>query len=73
MIVLEHDHAREVVPVRVHPADEHPVLLDEPEPRRRLARARHDPREPTRPRLVLDALRSGSARARCLYEAHTVS
>ena len=29
MIILEHDHAREIMPVRVDPTHKHPVLLDE--------------------------------------------
>ena len=57
MVVLEHDHARQIVPVRVDPADEHPVLLDEPEARRRLARAGDDALVAVCAREVLDALR----------------
>lgn len=34
MIVLEHHHRRQVVPVRVDPADEHAILFDEAEPGR---------------------------------------
>ena len=32
MIILEHDHARQVVSVGVDPSDQHPILLDQPEP-----------------------------------------
>lgn len=59
MVVLEHDHAREVVAVGVDPADEHPVLFDEAEARRRLARARDNALVPIRAREVLDLLRPG--------------
>lgn len=55
VVVLEHDHAREVVPVRVDPAHKHRVLLDEAEPGRRLARAHDDAAVPEAPREVLDA------------------
>ncbi len=64
MVVLEHDHAREVVPVGVDPADEHPVLLDETEARRRLARARDDALVAVRAREVLDLLGPGSRACR---------
>ena len=57
VIILEHDHAREVVPVRVDPADEHRVLLHEPEAGRRLARARNDAAVPARAREVFHAAR----------------
>ena len=40
MVVLEHDHVREVHPMRVRAADEQRVLLDDAEARRRLPRAR---------------------------------
>lgn len=39
VVVLEHRHRRQVVPVRVAPADQHAVLLDQAEAGGRLARA----------------------------------
>lgn len=64
VVVLEHDHARQVVPVRVDPADEHAVFLDEPEARRRLARARDDALVPVRARDVVELLRPAQPPAR---------
>lgn len=40
VVVLQHDHGRQVHPVAVRPTDQHAVLLDQAEPRGRLARAR---------------------------------
>lgn len=64
MIILEHDHARQIVSVRVDPAHEHPVLLHEPEPRRRLARAGDDAFVAVSSRKVLDPLRPESRSVR---------
>ena len=33
VVVLEHNHGTEIMPVRIDPADKHPVLLDKAEPR----------------------------------------
>lgn len=38
VVVLEHDHAGEVVPVRIYATDHHTVLFDEPEAGGRLPR-----------------------------------
>ena len=38
VVVLEHDHAAEIVTVRIDTTDHHAVLFDESEPGRRLAR-----------------------------------
>ena len=63
MIVFEHDHARQVVPVGVDTPNEHPVLLHKPEPGRRLARPRDDALVARRAREVLYLLRSTPASA----------
>ena len=56
MIILEHDHARQIVSVRVDPAHKHAILLHEPKSRRCLARPSDDALVAVRAREVLDAL-----------------
>ena len=39
VVVFEHDHTAQIVPVRIHSANHHPVFLNESESRCRLSRA----------------------------------
>jgi hypothetical protein len=42
VVVLEHDHARQIVSMRVDAPDQHPVLFDQPEPGSGLSRSGND-------------------------------
>jgi len=60
VVVLEHDHAREVVPVRVDTSHQHSVFLDQPETRCSLPGASYGALEPVSSRKILDPLGLGS-------------